>query len=91
MADTPEHFFCELCRAAWADPFWEVKNPRVMPVSRLVPSGGPMMRSAGGMHEIEQVAERTFQLTHPQVDLLKKSTSYQLQVSHLGPHHTPFI
>ena len=20
----PEHFFCEQCRAAWADPFWEV-------------------------------------------------------------------
>ena len=81
--EPPEHFFCELCRAAWADPFWEVKNPRVMPVSRLVPSGGPMMRGAGGMHEIEQVAERTFQLTHPQVDLLKKSAIYQLQVSKL--------
>lgn len=51
-----------------------------MPASRLVPSGGPAIRSTSGGHEIEQIAERTFQLTHPQVDLLKKSTLYQLQV-----------
>ena len=51
-----------------------------MPVSRLVPSGGPTMRGPGGAHEVEQVAERTFQLTHPQMDLLKRAAVYQLQV-----------
>lgn len=80
--EPPEHFFCEQCRACWADPFWEVKNSRVMPVSRLVPSGGPAIRGAGGTHDIEQVAERTFQLSHPQVELLKKSGTYQLQVGY---------
>lgn len=80
VGEPPEHFFCEQCRACWADPYWEVKNSRVMPVSRLVPSGGPVIRGAGGGHEIEQVAERTFQLTHPQVELLKKAGVYQLQV-----------
>lgn len=35
----PERHFCELCRAAWADPFWEVKNARIFPPSKLIPTG----------------------------------------------------
>lgn len=40
-----------------------------------------MVRGANGMQEIEQVAERTFQLTHGQMGLLnKRGDLYQLQV-----------
>ena len=79
--EAPEHFYCDLCRAAWADPFWEILNSKMMPVSRLVPSGGPSVRGAHGMQEIEQVAERTFQMTHGQMGLFsKRNDLYQLQV-----------
>ena len=39
-----------------------------------------MMRGASGANEIQQVAEHTFNLTHTQLDLTKKSDQYQLQV-----------
>ena len=39
-----------------------------------------MMRGVGGANEMQQVAEHTFHLTHAQVDLMKKSEQYQLQV-----------
>jgi len=47
--------------------------------TRLMPSGGPAVRGPGGVYEMEQVCERSFNLNHMQMDLLKKP-DYQLQV-----------
>lgn len=83
----PQQFFCEYCRAASADPFWEVMNARVLPSAKLIPSGGMPMRGPGGVNEMQQVLEKAFQVSQSQIHVLKRNdTNHQLQVLFVLKH-----
>ena len=77
--EQPESFFCEQCRMAAADPFWEIVNSKILHPAKLVPTGGLPLRGPGGISEMQQVADKTFHLTLPQLEVMRKA-DYQLQV-----------
>lgn len=43
-------------------------------------AGAPPVRGAGGASEASQLMDKAFALSHSQIDLIKKSSAYQLQV-----------
>lgn len=84
----PDHYYCQNCRIALADPFWQVTDHRLLPaaVLRPVPGRPVVMRSTG--KEQMMSAERSFDLTPAQLEALRKNPSTeQLHVSAM--HNAP--
>jgi hypothetical protein len=79
----PEHFLCELCRLARADPFWRrIGHPLVGPM-KLAPLHPHRTYNDGRRVEedVLQVADRHFNLPRGTLDVAQRHTdSYQLQV-----------
>ena len=78
----PEHFFCQSCRVALADPFWQADGVQLIPPALLrVEPGRPVTISATGK-EKSLAASRGFFLSPSQLDPLRKnSQTEQLHVS----------
>ncbi|EIE20885.1 hypothetical protein COCSUDRAFT_48449 [Coccomyxa subellipsoidea C-169] len=80
----PEHYLCELCRLARADPFWRRVGAPVMSPVKLAPVQPPRSFPDGRTQEedVVQVADRNFMLTHAQIDPARRqSHNFQLQVA----------
>ncbi|GIL47263.1 hypothetical protein Vafri_4124 [Volvox africanus] len=74
-----DEFFCELCRAKRADPFWQVEDADIAPTVRLS-STGKQTGIAGVMHHMRS-GERTFTLTSQQIQKIKvRQAEHQLQL-----------
>ena len=49
-------------------------------------AGGLPVRGAGGALEASQLLDKAFPLSHTQIELIKKSSDYQLQVTSSSNH-----
>ncbi|XP_059660604.1 E3 SUMO-protein ligase SIZ1-like isoform X2 [Cornus florida] len=70
--ESPEIFYCELCRLSRADPFWVTVSHPLLPV-KLITTNVP----TDGTNPVQSV-EKTFQLTRADKDLLSKQ-EYDVQ------------
>ncbi len=74
----PEHFLCELCRLARADPFWCRVGPPPLPPMKLMPV--QPQRSASE-EDVVHVADRHFNMARFALDSMRgHHGKYQLQV-----------
>lgn len=78
----PDHYFCQSCRIALADPFWQAESIQLIPpaVLRSVP-GRPVVIRSSGKDQVMAI-ERAFNLTAPQLEPLRKNT--QTEQLHVG-------
>ena len=78
----PDQFFCQSCRIALADPFWQAESIQLIPPAMLrsVP-GRPVVIRSSGKDQVMAV-ERAFNLTPPQLEPLRKNT--QTEQLHVG-------
>jgi hypothetical protein len=80
--DLPEHWLCELCRLARADPFWRRVGAPLMPAQKLTPVQ-PHRAFGDGLRyqeDIAQVADRHFALALSHLDPVRRSgATHQLQ------------
>jgi hypothetical protein len=84
LNEMPEHYLCELCRLARADPFWKRVGAPVMFPVKLAPVQPPRSFPDGRRQEedVVQVADRHFMLSHSQLDPThRQSANFQLQVT----------
>jgi hypothetical protein len=85
----PEHFFCELCRIARADPFWVRVYANFFSPARLNPHQQGMVLSPNGSPPALIKADREFNVAYPHLQLCGRD-DHQLQVSpklcHGGDH-----
>ncbi|KAK9909295.1 hypothetical protein WJX75_000109 [Coccomyxa subellipsoidea] len=84
LNEMPEHYLCELCRLARADPFWKRVGAPVMFPVKLAPVQPPRSFPDGRRQEedVVQVADRHFMLSHSQLDPThRQSANFQLQVA----------
>lgn len=82
---TPEHYFCQRCRVALADPFWQADSIPLFTAAKLesVPGRPVVVRPSG--KEETKLADRAFRLSHPQLEPLRRnSQTEQLHVRLLG-------
>ena len=80
----PDHYYCQNCRIALADPFWQVTDYRLIPAAMLrpVPGRPVVVRSTGKEQTLS--AERAFDLSPAQLEPLRKNPqTEQLHVSSL--------
>lgn len=78
----PEHYFCQSCRIAMADPFWQAESIQLIPPAMLrsVP-GRPVVIRSSGRDQVMAV-DRAFDLSAAQLEPLRKNTqTEQLHVS----------
>lgn len=78
----PEHYYCQNCRIALADPFWQVTDYRLIPAAmlRVMPSRPVVVRASGKEQMLS--AERVFELSVGQLAPLRKNPqTEQLHVS----------
>ena len=88
-AAMPDHYYCQNCRVALADPFWQILDSRLMPAAmlRAVPGRPVVMRSTG--KEQMLAAERAFDLMPSQLEPLRKHPQEeQLHVGESRRHVT---
>ncbi|KAL3142516.1 hypothetical protein ABBQ38_002838 [Trebouxia sp. C0009 RCD-2024] len=79
---TPEHYFCQRCRIALADPFWQADSIPLFTPAKLDPvPGRPVVIRPSGKEETK-LADRAFRLTAPQLEPLRRnSQTEQLHVA----------
>lgn len=79
----PEHYFCQSCRIAMADPFWQAESIQLIPPAllRSVP-GRPVVIRPSGKDQVMAV-ERAFNLMPAQLEPLRKNT--QTEQLHVCP------
>ncbi|DBA91014.1 TPA: hypothetical protein ACH3X2_004216 [Trebouxia sp. C0005] len=78
----PEHYFCQSCRIAMADPFWQAESIQLIPPGMLrnVP-GRPVVIRSSGKDQVMAV-DRAFDLSAAQLEPLRKNTqTEQLHVA----------
>lgn len=78
----PEHYFCQSCRIAMADPFWQAESIQLIPPAMLrsVP-GRPVVIRSSGRDQVMAV-DRAFDLSAAQLEPLRKNTqTEQLHVA----------
>lgn len=78
----PEHYFCQNCRIAMADPFWQAESIQLIPPAMLrsVP-GRPVVIRSSGKDQVMAV-DRAFDLSAAQLEPLRKNTqTEQLHVA----------
>jgi len=78
----PEHYFCQSCRIAMADPFWQAESIQLIPPAMLrsVPGRPVVIRSSG--KDQAMAVDRAFDLSAAQLEPLRKNThTEQLHVS----------
>ena len=77
---TPEHYFCQRCRIALADPFWQADSiPLFTPAKLELVPARPFVRPAG--KEETKLADRAFRLSPAQLEPLRRnSQTEQLHV-----------
>lgn len=73
----PQHFLCELCRLARADPFWRRVGQPLMPPMKLT----PVQPHRNPEEDVVQVADRHFTLGRGPLESIRNRTAkYQIQV-----------
>ena len=78
---TPEHYFCQRCRIALADPFWQADSIPLFTPAKLEPvPGRPVVVRPAGKEETK-LADRAFRLSPAQLEPLRRnSQTEQLHV-----------
>lgn len=78
---TPEHYFCQRCRIALADPFWQADSVPLFTPANLEPvPGRPVIMRPTGKEE-NKLADRAFRLSPHQLEPLRRnSQTEQLHV-----------
>ena len=78
---TPEHYFCQRCRIALADPFWQADSIPLFPAAKLdTAPGRPAVMRPSGKEETKFV-ERAFRLSPGQLEPLR--TNSQMEQLHV--------